>query len=150
MRNLFYIAIVAAMAVSVAACEMLDFASTTASDDLELVGPTWQLVSFEEADGTTSDVGTTPVFIRFHEGGQFGGKVTNRFSGAYRVGPDQLLSVSDSLAITYINPPPGAKEEEFLGALVRARSYEVRDDQLRIFYGDGNALNFKVKETETE
>ncbi len=147
MKTLPYISTSIVVLLSLAACEMLGLSSSTASSNLELVGPTWQLESFESAGGELSGVGSEPLSVVFSSnGGLKGMGRVNEFYGSYEAASTGALYI-DTRGSTYAGIPDGSKYLLLFGALDSATSFEISGNQLRITYGDGEALNFEAKET---
>lgn len=139
-----------------------------AAADTTLVGPTWQLLAFEEADGDSIPVDVLPEWgrnytVEFRDQTSEACSITEAPKGDWCMRalghPNEgwftydLVSEDRSLTIyfhmqTEVLPPPGAKEGEFFDALKAATSYRISGIQLRIFYDEGKALLFEPVESE--
>lgn len=164
--------VVSLLLLSLTACELLNpSAGENEPADADLVGPTWKLVSFEDADGTATEGEVDPDFegngyytLIFKEQKPaecFEGNprdidanrciksrgYPNTGYGTYTIETDSTLSVH-IYGATEINPLPGSREQEFFSALSAATSYEIDGRRLTISYGDGKTLHFEVLETD--
>lgn len=171
MKRIAYLPLSMVLLISVAACELVS-ADDEAQRERELVGPIWQLVAFEETDGTTvtvdadlGDEGRIYYTLRFTDSVEDdcgpGPAVDTEYTGClyvtghpnegysgYSVERDNILTVT-FWAVTEISPPPESKEKKFFTALDDAISYEIEGDRLRIAYDD-KALIFEARGSEME
>ena len=105
----------------------------------------WKVISFEDyetstiitktEDNTWSQFNNGDITVNFTEydltnGIISGIKVTNSFSGNYKIGPNGVITISDILQ-TLINEPEWGR---LFDSIVEAETYEVRNGRLIIFY----------------
>lgn len=152
METLKKVLLLAGLSASLAACQMVGSSDEIPAEDLPLVGPTWQLISFRDASGYASSVTEELLTVIFEKGGKFGAKglhlggtsAHNAFGGTYVAGKDSSLSMN-AYGGTFAGVPDGSRYLDFLTALEHATSYEIEGDRLRITYGNGKTLVFMTK-----
>lgn len=121
----------------------LDSLSKNSTSDAPFVGTIWQLSSFSDSKGQSSDAGTVALSVVFKPDSTVEGRGRNLFFGSYSLGTGSRLTV-DCHATTYAGILPGSKYLELLKAINLAEAYHLGEGRLRIDYGDGRALNFVV------
>lgn len=146
----------------------------TAEADTTLVGPTWQLVAFVEADGNHTTPGSvrseyegTAYSITFTKqpvdslgiphapGGSYSMKVIgypNEGFFSYELKSEKERSFAIYFhGATEINQFSGSKESVFFKTLKTVKGYRINGKKLRLFYNDGKALLFELaKSSEGE
>lgn len=139
----------------------------TAEADTTLVGPTWQLVAFLEADGDRILVENLPEWgrgytvtftkqnLKCNSSKSPCGKWHMKVQGhpnegffTYDIGSDGNQSLTIYFhGQTKMGQPDGSKENMFFNALKAAKSYRINGKQLRIFYSDEKVLLFEPAES---
>lgn len=115
------------------------------TDERELVGREWRLVSMGPAGAETAVLERPIVALRFGNDGRASGSTgCNNFSGSYTVTGDTIsfgAMVSTRRACT--DQRANEQEQRFLGAFDSARRFRLAANRLTIYYGAGrNLLNF--------
>lgn len=110
-----------------------------------LAGTGWQLIDMEVGGNATPVVSGSHVTLEFSNDGQATGDAgCNSYGGSYSVDNDLIRFgevVSTEMACTESNLM--AQEQQVLQALSSADRFEVRGDQLTLWYDNGrNRLNF--------
>ena len=116
-----------------------------------LENTTWVLGSYGEQGNLQPVIEGVKVTAEFDstEGRVTGSAGCNSYFADYEA-KDTDLSIS---ALFWTERgcvgPEGVMEQEqkYLAALGAAESYEIKDDQLRVFYADGGVLVFAVQQT---
>lgn len=116
----------------------------------ELINKPWKLQSFGVIGEEKSLIPDTEITIRFNEDkGYKGSAGCNEYSGTYEVLANDILSISltgftEMACVT----PSGImeQEEEYLEALENVYSFEINQDNLKLFYDDDKqkVINFMM------
>ena len=115
----------------------------------------WKLISFEDYDASTKITKTEEitwtnfnngdVTVNFTPSDSTGGiisgiKVTNSFYGHYTIDLKGKITISNVIQ-TFINEP---KWGRLFDSILKAETYEIRNDQLIIFYNQRkNSITFE-------
>jgi hypothetical protein len=115
----------------------------------------WKVISFENYDSSTKITKTEDntwtqfnngdVTVNFTKSDSTGGiisgrKVTNSFSGNYKIDSNGKITISNVIQ-TLINEPEWGS---IFDSIVKAETYEIRNDQLIIFYNKRkNSITFE-------
>ena len=119
--------------------------ATAPGAENDLVGSSWQLVSFGPVGATNPVIDNTTITLEFGEDGQAGGHGgCNSYSGPYTVQGDSLQFgelISTLMACT--DQAVTEQEQQYLEALRTADRFTLEGDTLQIAYkNDGAVLNF--------
>ncbi len=136
MRDLTRASVVVISGVLILALSACALANGDAS---ELEDTRWRLVSYGDPGSQTPVIEETEVTLNFESGGQAGGSGgCNSFGARYQVS-DGTISFSEIISTEVYCSPEEVMEQEqqYFEALRTAGDVEVTDDQLRIWYGDG-------------
>lgn len=144
MKNLSFITkifLVAIVAIILNACDKNEDVIT-----YDLTG-NWKVISFENYESSTiitkteentwTQFNNGDITVNFTKSDLTGGiisgiKVTNSFSGKYKIDTNGMIAIS-SIFQTLINEPEWGG---LFGSIVKAETYEIRNDQLIIFYNN--------------
>lgn len=114
-------------------------AEEPAEPALGLEGPTWQLVSFVDSEGSMAPA-EVEATIRF-EDGQVGGNAScNRFFASYTLEGDQLTISQAGSTMMACPEPAMSQEQAFLANLGQVASYAISGTELTLFDAAGTAL----------
>lgn len=137
--------------LTISACAPTNGALPGTGDDQEpgaetsLLNTRWRLVSYGQPGSETPVIEGTEVTLEFQEGNQAGGSGgCNTFGTQYAV-LDGRLSFTEIVSTEIACTAEGVMEQEqqYYQALQTAGEFELTDDQLTIWYGDGQTvLNF--------
>lgn len=111
----------------------------------ELTSTRWRLVSYGEPGSEIPVIEDTEVTLQFDEENRAGGSGgCNTFGAEYEVANDRLsFGEIESTLIGCIAEGVMEQEAEYYDALWTAEEFELTEDELRIWYGDGHGvLNF--------
>ena len=123
-----------------------DSTAATPPHENDLLGSSWQLVSFGPVGATAPVVGETPITLEFGEDGQAGGHGgCNSYGGTYTVQDDSLqFGDITSTLIACEDQAVTEQEQQYLEALRTASRFMLEGDTLEIWYqNDGGVLNFE-------
>lgn len=131
--------IVGGLVLGASACAPFDGEAPT------LVNTRWQLVSYGEPASEAAVIEDTEVTLAFPEEGQAGGSGgCNAFGAQYEIldGTLQFQEI-ESTVILCVDEGVMDQEVEYFEALRTAGEFELSQDELKIWYGDGqDVLNF--------
>ncbi|PSQ87306.1 MAG: hypothetical protein BRD43_06160 [Bacteroidetes bacterium QS_4_64_154] len=172
-RNAFtYVCIAGVLLAFGAACEMIGSAESPDADR-PLVGPVWQLVAFEAADGSRTSVDSKydrprddsllPYYgLRFTETpvpdcGTDKVEETqcmetkargypNQGFFSYKMEDDQEMRIYFN-GTTLMGTFPDSKEGKFFSALAAVTGYTIDGSRLRLTYGNSKTLLFEARST---
>ncbi|MFN8445881.1 MAG: META domain-containing protein [Caldilineaceae bacterium] len=118
-----------------------------------LAGTQWQLTTLDVSGNVTPVASGSDVTLKFSNDGQATGNAgCNSYGGSYRVDNDSITfgdMVSTKMACT--DSTLMTQEQQVLQALGSADLFEVRGDQLIIWYDNGsNRLNFTASSATSE
>lgn len=100
----------------------------------DLVGTSWQLVSWSLAESEILPLADTQVTAEFTADGVAGTASCNRYRAGYQA-DGETLTVSGAITTRRACPQPVMTQEyQFIHALEGAKRYEVVGQQLQIFY----------------
>jgi len=110
----------------------------------ELEGETWVLESYGDPDSPTAVIADTRVTAEFAAGQVTGSAGCNNYFGSYEVGRESMEFGPVGSTMMNCAEPEGRMDQEYayLQALGNAERYEVKDDELRIFYSGEQVLTF--------
>ncbi len=105
----------------------------------DLEQSTWQLVSYQENDGSTVNAfSDRPAILDFQAGQLSGTTGCNRFFSSYTLVASQLtITPSGSTLMACISDALAAQEHAILSGLPEIASYTLTDDQLQLRDRDG-------------
>ncbi|WP_067050400.1 META domain-containing protein [Methanofollis ethanolicus] len=109
---------------------------------IDLDGTTWDLVSYAQNGSMVNALEETPVTLTFGENTTAGGSAgCNRYSASYTVNGTAITFGPAVSTLMYCGKP-GVMEQEsaYLGLLGTVKTYEVRDETLTFFDGNGTAV----------
>ena len=106
-----------------------------------LEGPTWELVSYVNADGEMTEVlPDATVTAAFVDGNVAGSASCNRYFASYTVDGSSLTIGAAGSTMMMCPEPVMAQEAAYLAALSTAASYQIVDGNLEIADADGNVI----------
>ena len=112
---------------------------------VDLSGTQWQLTSYGEPGSETPVVEETEAVLQFEQDNQATGTSgCNSFGGQYQISNGEI-AFPEIVATEMACPGEGVMEQEmaYFQALRNADSFELIDDELRIWYNEGEGvLNF--------
>ena len=145
--KLFVCLVVGLAAMIFAACTPQTESSPQAG--AELSGTKWKLLSFSEAGVETPVIEETTITLGFDSDGQVAGSGScNSYGASYEV-LGNILSLGE---ITHTmmacdQEDIGQQEKRYFQALETAGRFELAEDRLTIWFGDGQSvLNWQKKE----
>lgn len=108
-----------------------------------LAGQTWRLYGIERAGSGNEPVAAEPRYtLEFLDDGRLAGQAhCNRFLGRYETAGANRLRIETG-AVTRAACPPPSLEDEYLRALARAETYEMRYDELLLATAERGTLRF--------
>jgi heat shock protein HslJ len=114
----------------------------------------WTLQSFGKIGDEQSLIQGTEITLEFDDEHKVRGNACNYYFGTYEAKNDGTISFKQ-LAMTEMAclSPEGIMKQEtqYFEALSNVSAYEVEQDQLRLFYGEGQSvLNFAIKTEDHE
>ena len=92
-------------------------------------------------------VGKTPMIITlgFNPDGRFYGKAVNEYWGQYHI-RDNIISFSGVTNTMKAGTKPQMQaERKFFDSLTNGHSFEITEDNLKIFFDETGVLEFQVK-----
>lgn len=109
-----------------------------------LIGTSWNLVFWGDISSPTPVIDGSTVTLTFGADGRASGSGgCNGFGSAYTLSGNAIsFEAPISTMMACIDEDQQAQENAFFGALASATSFEFTDNQLVIFYGDGQQLVF--------
>lgn len=112
------------------------------------VNSKWELVSFGPEGETEPVLPETNITLKFEENNEFRGSAgCNQYFGSYQVEEDNSISMGTIISTEMWCQGEGIMEQEgrYLSSLRNVTSFEIEDDNLKLFYNDGEGvLNFKA------
>ena len=86
-----------------------------------------------------------PITLGFNPDGRFYGKAVNTYWGQYHI-RENVISFSGitSTMESDISPKMRA-EREYFDALINGHSFEIKEEELKIFFDEKGVLIFKIK-----
>ncbi|MBC7870379.1 MAG: META domain-containing protein [Chitinophagaceae bacterium] len=106
-----------------------------------LAGVTWTLLTYGGSDAPQPVIVEAPITVVFTEEGMSGSGGCNSYGGIFQY-DNNNLTFSDIFSTQIACAEPIlAQEMAYFSALSTARTYEIIDDQLQIFY-EGGVLTF--------
>lgn len=147
MKSKLFILMTLVLGMSLSACSgTADAAMGSADAQPEsrtadvLEGTSWKLVYYRKST-VSEGINITAVFEDGNIGGSSG---CNSYGGAYQVdGSEITIGPLASTMMACIDPPEVMEMEQMVQAwLMDAVTFDLSDDQLMIFRGDGEALTF--------
>jgi len=111
-----------------------------------LAGTKWQLVSMGKANTPSPVIAGSTLTLEFRPDGSLGGSAgCNSFSGPYQVQGNTLnIGVLVSTLMACVDEGLMQQETRYLAALQGADSFEIRNNQLVIWYEAGQAQLFFI------
>ena len=111
----------------------------------DLTNSQWKLVSYGKSGAETPVVEGSSITLDFEAEGQVGGSGgCNSYGGKYET-QDNNLTIRDivSTLMACADEQVTQQEQRYFDALKTATRFEITEDKLTIWYGDGqNRLNF--------
>lgn len=103
---------------------------------------TWQLVSYQAADGSTVEAfGERPATFLFEDGQVTGTTGCNRFFSDYSLEGEQLtINAGGSTLMACLDEALAAQESAVLMGLSQVARYAQTDNQLQLLDGEGSTL----------
>jgi heat shock protein HslJ len=115
----------------------------SSSSPTDLLGPVWELVSFQPSRGVIEKLPSgQDYYVLFKSDGTFSGRADcNSIFGKYRAEQEGIISVG-SIGTTYVLCPEESHLDEYLDALRRSTGYEQSGDHLRLSFGKRGVLRY--------
>jgi heat shock protein HslJ len=140
--------VVVVLALSLSACAPFGGATPGTGDqqpEVDLANTRWRLVSYGEPGSETPVIEGAEPTLEFEEGTQAGGSSgCNSFGAQYQVqGGELSFGEIESTLMACTAEGVMEQEQQYFQALQTAGEFDVTDQQLTIWYGDGQSvLNF--------
>jgi heat shock protein HslJ len=146
MRKLFVAVLRAAVPAAFAFVLLAGVAAAAPGLPPQVVGPEWRLVSYQGADGQTTDVSANGITIRFSADGTVSGSGgCNAFRGTYTADTNGALTVSQVVATlrACLDENKTNWETRYFAALQTVSAYKLDGDWVQlVFAGGGGLLTF--------
>ena len=85
-----------------------------------------------------------PITLGFNPDGRFYGKAVNTYWGQYHI-HDNIISFSGITSTMDADISPRLKEKKkYFDRLIGGYSFEIKEDNLKIFFDENKALNFRL------
>lgn len=126
-------------------------AITPTTPSVDLLDTQWQLLSFGSVDDQTPVVAGSIITLTFTDDGRAGGySGCNSYGGSYEVdGANLTIGSVVSTRRACADQAVMEQEQQYLQALALAQRFTLEDDQLQIFYDEGQrVLTFTPVTTE--
>lgn len=116
----------------------------TAASAQSIVGTSWTLVFWGDVTSPTPVIDGSTLTLSFGaDGFASGSGGCNGFGSAYTFNGDQIsFEAPISTMMACLDEDQNVQETAYFGALAAATSFELTENQLVIFYGDGQQLVF--------
>jgi heat shock protein HslJ len=140
--------VVVVLALSLSACAPFGGATPGTGDqqpEVDLANTRWRLVTYGEPGSETPVIEGAEPTLEFAEGAQAGGSGgCNSFGAQYEVEDAELhFGQIESTLIACLEEGVMEQEQQYFQALQTAGEFDVTEEQLTIWYGDGQSvLNF--------
>lgn len=143
MRKLFVTVLLAALPAAFAFVLLAGVAVAAPGLPQQVVGPEWRLVSYQGADGQTTDVSANEITIRFAADGTVSGSGgCNGYRGTYTADTNGTLTLSQVVATlrACVDENKTAWETRYFAALQTVNAYKLDGDRVQLVFASGAAL----------
>lgn len=107
---------------------------------LPLADTLWQLTSIAVGDAVTSVATDAQITLQFKDGQASGFAGCNNYFGGYELNGDKLTLGELGATKKFCEGEAGQREMEFLAALARVASYQIKREQLLLLDATGQAV----------
>jgi len=122
----------------------LDPLNGSTSTPRDLLGPVWELVSFQTSGGRILELHSWEIYhVTFESVSRFNGRADcNTIFGNYDAEQAGIISVR-SVGTTYVGCREGSHDSEYVHAFASAKAYERQGDYLKVGFGRHGVLLYK-------